>query len=110
MLFRSSERQKGPQLPNSERLFYWLPRGFLRFFLLLLLGGWLSNRLVGDDASPDVVRNATPWLLVPGAIFGVIELFGRAGKSWRDDRVKHIGGAIFWLIAVLVVAGRLQLF
>lgn len=97
-------------LPNSERLFYWLPRGFLRFFLLLLLGGWLSSRLVGDDASPDVVRNATPWLLVPGAIFGVIELFGRAGKSWRDDRVKHIGGAIFWLIAVLVVAGRLQLF
>jgi len=24
--------------------------------------------------------------------------------------VKHVGGAIFWLIAVLVVAGRLQLF
>ncbi len=97
-------------LPNSERLFYWLPRGFLRFFLLLVIGGWLSNRLVGDDASPEVVRNATPWLLVPGAVVGVVEFFGRSGKSWRDDRVKHIGGAIFWLIAVLIVAGRLQLF
>jgi len=97
-------------LPNSERLFYWLPRGFLRFFLLLVIGGWLSSRLVGDDASPEVVRNATPWLLVPGAIVGVIEFFGRSGKPWRDDRVKHIGGAIFWLIAVLIVAGRLQLF
>ena len=97
-------------LPNSERLFYWLPRGFLRFFLLLVLGGWLSSRLVGDDASPEVVRNATPWLLLPGAIIGVIELFGRSGKPWRDDNVKHIGGAIFWLVAVLIVAGRLRLF
>lgn len=97
-------------LPNSERLFYWLPRGFLRFFLLLILGGWMSSRLVGDDASPDVVRSATPWLLVPGAIVGVVEFFGRSGKSWRDDRVKHIGGALFWLVAVLIVAGRLQLF
>jgi hypothetical protein len=97
-------------LPNSERLFYWLPRGFLRFFLLLILGGWMSSRLVGDDASPDVVRSATPWLLVPGAIVGVVEFFGRSGKSWRDDKVKHIGGALFWLVAVLIVAGRLQLF
>jgi len=97
-------------LPNSERLFYWLPRGFLRFFLLLVVGGWLSTRLVGDEATPDTVRRMTPWLLVPGAVFGIVELFGRAGKSWRDDKVKHIGGAIFWLIAVLVVAGRLQLF
>jgi hypothetical protein len=97
-------------LPNNERLFYWLPRGFLRFFLLLILGGWLSTRLVGDEATPDTVRRMTPWLLVPGAVFGIVELFGRAGKSWRDDKVKHIGGAIFWLVAVLVVAGRLQLF
>ena len=97
-------------LPNSERLFYWLPRGFLRFFLLLILGGWLGARLVGDEATPDTVRAMTPWLLVPGAVFGIVELFGRAGKSWRDDKVKHVGGAIFWLIAVLVVAGRLQLF
>jgi len=96
-------------LPNSERLFYWLPRGFLRFFLVLVIGGWMSSRLVGDDASPEVVRNATPWLLVPGAIVGVIEFFGRSGKSWRDDRVKHIGGAIIWLVAVLIVSGRLQL-
>ena len=97
-------------LPNSERLFYWLPRGFLRFFLLLILGGWLGSWLVGEDATPDVVRGATPWLLVPGAIFGIVELFGRSGKPWRDDGLKHIGGAIFWLIAVLIVAGRLQLF
>jgi len=97
-------------LPNSERLFYWLPRGFLRFFLLLIFGGWLSSHLVGDDAAPEVVRNATPWLLVPGAIFGVVELFARAGKPWRDDKLKHIGGAVFWLIAVLVGAGRLNLF
>jgi len=87
-----------------------LPRGFLRFFLLLIMGGWMSSWLVAEDASPDVVRNATPWLLVPGAIFGIVELFGRAGKSWRDDKVKHVGGAIFWLTAVLVVAGRLNLF
>jgi len=96
-------------LPNNERLFYWLPRGFLRFFLLLIVGGWLSSRLVGDEATPDTVRRMTPWLLVPGAVFGVVELFGRTGKPWRDDKVKHVGGAIFWLVAVLVVAGRLWL-
>lgn len=97
-------------LPNSEKLFFWLPRGFLRFFLLLIVGAWMGAILVGDDASADVVRSATPWLLVPGAIFGVVELFGRAGRSWRDDSVKHAGGAALWTLAVLVVSGQIQLF
>ena len=97
-------------LPNNERLFFWLPRGFLRFFVLLIIGGWMSSLLIGNDATPDIVRSATPWLLVPGAVFGVIELFGRAGKSWRDDSVKHAGGAALWTLAVLVVSGQIQLF
>jgi hypothetical protein len=66
--------------------------------------------LVADDASADVVRTVTPWLLVPAAIFGIVELFGRAGKSWRDDSVKHAGGAALWTLAVLVVSGQIQLF
>jgi hypothetical protein len=97
-------------LPNSERLFYWLPRGFLRFFVLLIIGGWMSSLFVGDDATPDIVRSVTPWLLVPAAVFGVLELFGRAGKSWRDDNVKHAGGAALWTLAVLIVSGQIHLF
>jgi hypothetical protein len=97
-------------LPNNEKLFFWLPRGFLRFFLLLIAGAWMGAILVADDASADVVRTVTPWLLVPAAIFGIVELFGRAGKSWRDDSVKHAGGAALWTLAVLVVSGQIQLF
>lgn len=98
------------ELPNKESLWRWLPRGFLRFATLVLFGGWLAAVLLGDSPTADTVRAMTPWLFVPSAFFGIAEYFGRAGEPWPDSRVKRWGGAVLWVVVVLVLAGAVEPF
>ena len=92
-------------LPNNAALWKWLPRGFLRFAILVVLGGWLGVALLGDSPTADTVRAMTPWLFLPSAAFGIIEYFGRSGEPWPDSPVKRWGGAVLWGFVVLVLAG-----
>ena len=97
-------------LPNNESLWRWLPRGFLRFAILVFFGGWLGVVLLGDSPTADTVRAMTPWLFVPSAFFGIAEYFGRAGAPWPDSRIKRWGGAALWVAVVLALAGAIEIF
>lgn len=97
-------------LPNSATLHRWLPRGLLRFFLMLVLGAYLTAALVGGRTGDDVVRSTFVWLLLPGVVVGVIELFGRHGGDWPESPAKRALGAIVWVGAVSIVTGQLVLF
>lgn len=96
--------------PNSTALNKWLPRGLLRFFLLLVLGAYMSSRLIGPEGGDDAVRRTLVVMLVPSSVVGVIELFGRSGGSWRDGAVKRVGGALVWATAIGIVTGAITLF
>jgi len=97
-------------LPDSSVISRWLPRGFLRFALLVLVGGWLASVLLGDSPTADTVRSMTPWLFVPSALFGIVEYFGRSGVPWPDSHFKRWGGAALWIVVVLVLAGVIDPF
>ncbi|MFM8531686.1 MAG: hypothetical protein ACKOD2_18830, partial [Ilumatobacteraceae bacterium] len=97
-------------LPNSAVISRWLPRGFLRFAILLLVGGWLGAALLGDSPTADTVRSMTPWLFVPSAVLGLLDHVGRAGSPWPDTWVKKWGGAALWVAVVLVLAGAVKPF
>jgi len=97
-------------LPNNAVLWKWLPRGFLRFAILVVLGGWLGVALLGDSPTADTVRAMTPWLFLPSALFGITEYFGRSGEPWPDSRVKRWGGTVLWGLVVLVLAGVIDPF
>ena len=91
-------------LPNSVALNKWLPRGLLRFFLLMLLGAYLAAVLIGGG-SPDAVRATLLWMLLPAIVVGVAELFGRSGGVWPDTVAKRVAGAAVWTTAVVMVLG-----
>lgn len=97
-------------LPNNAVLWKWLPRGFLRSAILVVLGGWLGVALLGDSPTADTVRAMTPWLFLPSALFGIEEYFGRSGEPWPDSRVKRWGGTVLWGLVVLVLAGVIDPF
>lgn len=92
-------------LPNSPWLNKWLPRGLLRFFLLLLLGAYLSAVLIGRDGGDAAVRSTLLWMLLPAMVVGIVELFGRSGGTWPDNTAKRLAGAAVWLTAVGMVVG-----
>lgn len=83
----------------------WLPRGYLRFFLLLVLGSWLSAVLLGEAPSAESVRDTLPWLFVPSAVVAVLQQFADTSRAWPHRTVKYAGGAVLWVCGVLILAG-----
>lgn len=97
-------------LPNYTWLNRWFPRGLFRFFCTLVLGAFLTVRLIGPDGGADAVRSSFIWLLLPGVLIGVVELFGRSGGVWPNVALRRALGAVVWLGAAAMVTGQLTLF
>lgn len=96
-------------LPNSTAINKWLPRGLFRFLCLLVLGSYLTARLIGDGGD-DAIRSSFVWLLLPGVIVGVVELFGRSGGDWPNVKLKRGLGLFVWMAAAAIVTGLLAPF
>ena len=96
-------------LPNLQALHRWLPRGLLRFSITLIIGIYLSKLLLGSEPSDEVIRNSYVWLLLPGVLFGVLELFGRSGGNWDNQKVKWITGAFVWSFTIALTLGLIRL-
>jgi len=97
-------------LPDYTVVHKWLPRGLFRFLCTLIIGAYLTMTLIGADGGEDAVRSSLVWLLLPGSIIGVAELFGRSGGHWPNVAVRRTLGVIVWLTAAAIVTGRLTLF
>jgi hypothetical protein len=97
-------------LPNSPLLHRWLPRGLTSFLFMMLIGSFLSFRILGLDPTTATVDSTFLWLLLPGVIIGVIDLFAREGGDWTNVWLKRGLGAFVWLTAAGLVTGNLILF
>jgi hypothetical protein len=96
--------------PNSPFLHRWLPRGLTSFLFMMVLGSFLSFHLLGLDPTTSTVDSTFLWLLVPGVVISVIDLFGREGDDWNNVWVKRGLGVFVWLAAAGIVTGNLILF
>lgn len=97
-------------LPNSPTINKWLPRGLFRFLCTLVLGAYLTSSLIGRDGGDSAVRSSFIWMLLPGVVLGIVELFGRSGGDWPNVAVKRSLGAFVWLAAAGIVTGNIILF
>jgi len=92
-------------LPNWVWLNKWYPRGVGRFIMILVITLYISAWLLGQTFSSEDYRQAFTFILLPGVISGVLELFGREGWEWPEGWLKRILGFCVWLFAVCVVTG-----
>jgi hypothetical protein len=97
-------------LPNSKLLHRWLPRGLTSFLVMMVLGSFLSFHLLGLNPTTATVDSTFLWLLVPGVLISVIDLFGREGGDWNNIWLKRGLGVFVWLAAAGLVTGDLILF
>jgi hypothetical protein len=80
------------ELPNSEVLFRWLPRGMAMWLVLTVLGiltaAWILGRVnPGGDVIIEYAIFFLPWALID-----VLFAFGKEGKDWPDTWLKRIVG------------------
>lgn len=97
-------------LPNSATLNKWLPRGLFMFFCSMVVGIVLVWNLEGFHPSSSTIRQDFLWLLLPGIIAGLLELFGREGGVWPKGKHQWLLGGGIWLLALGIVTGHLLLF
>jgi hypothetical protein len=97
-------------LPNSGWLNKWLPRGLFRFLCMLILGMYLTAVFIGKNGGDSAIKSSFIWLLLPGVVVGVIELFARFGGEWPNVTVRRSLGAVVWVTAASLVTGYLILF
>ncbi|NBY32675.1 MAG: hypothetical protein EBQ68_00990 [Betaproteobacteria bacterium] len=95
------------KLPNLVALNKWYPRGVLKFLTFLLIGTIFSTWLLGQDPTPELIRNSFPLLLIPAFIGALLELVGRDGGKWEFEWPKRIAGMFIWACAVGLVTGIL---
>lgn len=96
-------------LPNSSFVHRWLPRGLLRFSLLLVLGILLSRAMLGPEPTADTIRDTFLWLMLPGALVGLVELFARKGGDWPKRAPKWTLGAIVWSFTIALTLGWVKI-
>lgn len=96
-------------IPNHPLIHKYTPRGLLRFSLLLILGLYLSAWLLGQDASPDHVRQTFNLLLIPGIVVGILGAFGRRDGEWPDLWSKEFAGIVLFALTAGILLGQINL-
>jgi hypothetical protein len=97
-------------LPNYTWLHRWLPRGQTNFLFMMLVGSFLSFRILGEGPTAARVASTFIILLIPGVAMGVAEEFGREGDDWTRVWVRRGLGVFTWFTCVGLVTGYLVLF
>jgi hypothetical protein len=97
------------RLPNSERLYRWLPRGMLKPLILMVLSAYLTARLIADGGD-DAVRSTLILMLLPGLAFGIVAVFARDGRDWPDTIARRLAGAATWTALLALTTGAVTLF
>ena len=75
----------------------------------LIVGLFLSAWLLGQDASPDHVRQTFNLLLIPGIVIGILGSFGRRDGDWPDRWPKEVEGAALFALTAGILLGRINL-
>lgn len=79
-------------LPNSQFLFRYLPRGMTYWLLLTILGVLISAWVLGRVTTPGSAAIDYALLFLPWAIVDSLYNFGVNGTDWKDGWGKRIVG------------------
>ena len=79
-------------LPNSNFLFRYLPRGMLYWLFLSILGVFISAWILGRVTTPGSAAIDYALLVVPWAIVDTLYNFGVDGSDWKDGWAKRLVG------------------
>jgi hypothetical protein len=98
------------ELPNSEFLFRYLPRGMTYWLVLTLIGivtaAWILGRVnPGGDVIYEYAIFFLPWALIDAGF-----AFGKDGKDWPDGWLKRLVGIAVVGYTAALLMGWVSLF
>ncbi|MSX76853.1 MAG: hypothetical protein F2738_02310, partial [Actinobacteria bacterium] len=96
-------------LPNSEALHRYLPRGILKVTFMMLVARWWGQLLTSNiDDAEKMLTFGFVFLGLPGFITTVLGWFGRSSSQpWKQNWFTRIGGLILLVVGFLIVRGVL---
>lgn len=97
------------RLPTSTVVGRVLPKGLVKVTLMTVAGVLIAGWIFGSPT----LASLTPWilglLLLPSAILGVFEVFGRASGESTPSWVPRLAGVAVWALLAGVLSGVIVL-
>jgi len=97
------------RLPNSLTVHRWTPRGVLKVTISTVIGLLLVGWIFGSEGRTALLPGILALLLLPSAVWSIVDVFGRAGGEWHNVWPKRVFGIAVWCICAGLLTGVIVL-
>ena len=97
------------RLPNSFTVHRWTPRGVLKVTISTVIGLLLVGWIFGSEGRTTLLPGILALLLLPSAVWSIVDVFGRAGGEWHNVWPKRVVGIAVWCICAGLLTGVIVL-
>ncbi len=97
------------RMPNSLTVHRWTPRGVLKLTISTIIGLVLVGWIFASEGRSALLPGILALLLLPSAVWSIVDVFGRAGGNWHNVWPKRVLGIAVWFICAGLLTGVIVL-
>ena len=97
------------RIPNSLAVHRWTPRGVLKLTISTIIGLLLVGWIFASEGRSALLPGILALLLLPSAVWSIVDVFGRAGGNWHNVWPKRVLGIAVWCICAGLLTGVIVL-
>ena len=86
------------RIPNSLAVHRWTPRGVLKLTISTIIGLLLVGWIFASEDRSALLPGILALLLLPSAVWSIVDVFGRAGGNWHNVWPKRVLGIAVWFV------------
>jgi hypothetical protein len=97
------------RVPNASPVHRWTPRGVLKLTIITVIGLLAAGWIFGSEERSTLLPGILALLLVPSALWSIVDVFGRDGGEWRNIWPKRVLGIAVWCLCAGLLTGMVVL-
>ena len=97
------------RIPNTANVHQWTPRGVLKLTIITVTGLLVAGWIFASEERSALLPGILVLLLVPSALWSIVDVFGRSGGEWRNIWPKRVLGIAVWCLCAGLLTGVIVL-
>jgi hypothetical protein len=93
------------RIPNTANVHQWTPRGVLKLTIVTVIGLLVAGWIFASEERSALLPGILALLLVPSALWSIVDVFGRSGGEWRNIWPKRVLGIAVWCLCAGLLTG-----
>ena len=97
------------RIPNASNVHRWTPRGVLKLTIATAIGLLVAGWIFASEGRSALLPGILALLLLPTALWSIVDVFGRAGGEWHNVWPKRALGIAVWCMCAGLLTGVIVL-